>query len=83
MSSIDHVQDIVKNLEDRLSKANQKLPSKSTTPISSDYRPKLDSTAEHNPDKVTLYQELVGELTLATKIGRVDILHKVLVLSSY
>ena len=83
MSSIDYVKAIVKNLEERLGKTNRKLPSRATTPMSSDYRPELDGTAELEVEDVTMYQELIGELRWATEIGRVDILHEVSVLSSY
>ena len=83
MSSVDYVKAIVKNLEDRLQKEGQKLPTRAITPMSSDYRPELDGTAELDSDDITMYQELIGELRWAIEIGRVDILHEVSLLSAY
>ena len=51
--------------------------------MSSDHKPELDATSELDPYGITMHQELIGELGWAIKIGRVDILHEVLVLSSY
>ena len=47
------------------------------------YIPELDGTDELDADELTLYQELIGVLRWATKIGRVDILHEVAILSQY
>lgn len=83
MSSVDYVKAIVKNLEVRLSKKGIRLPSRATTPMTSDYIPELDGTSELNPDDITMYQELIGELRWAIEIGRVDILYEVSAMSSY
>ena len=60
-----------------------KLPARGETPISSDYRPELDPTAKLDANDITMFQELIGDLIWSTKIGRVDILHEVLVLSAF
>ena len=83
MTSLDYVKAIVSNLEDRLLKKRLKLPSKASTPMSSDYAPELDATAELDGDGATMFQELIGELRWAIELGRVDILHEVSVLSAY
>ena len=36
---------VVENLEERLKKQGMKLPAIETTPMTSDYRPELDTTA--------------------------------------
>ena len=60
-----------------------KLSARSTTPMSSDYRPQINSRAELDSNDITIFQELIGELRLATEIGRVDVLHGVLFLSAF
>ena len=60
-----------------------KLPARETTPMSYDYRPELDARADLDTDDITMIQELIGELRYATYIGGIDILHWVLVLSSF
>jgi len=47
------------------------------------YSPELDGTSELNTDDITFFQELIGMLRWATELGRVDILHKVALLSQY
>ena len=64
-----------------LKKQRMKLPARGETPMSSDYRPELDATAKLDANDITMFQELIGDLIWSTKIGRVDILHEVLVLS--
>ena len=83
MSSVDYAKAILKNIEVRLTKEVMKLPAQAETPMSSDYKPKLDATAELEPYGITMYQDLIGELRWAIEIGRVNILHEVSVLSSY
>ena len=51
--------------------------------MSSDYRPDIDATSELDANDITMFQYLIGELIWDTEIGRVDILHEVLVLSVF
>ena len=81
MRSVDYVKAVVKKPEEILAKQGMKLPSRSTTPVSSDYIPELDATAKIDANNITMFQELIGELIWATDIGRIYILHAVLVLS--
>ena len=78
--SVDSVKSVVSNLEERLNKQGTTLPTRATIPISFDYRPEIDATAELDANDITMFQELIGELRWSTEIGRVDILHEVSVL---
>ena len=51
--------------------------------MSSDYKPELDAIAELDPDGITMYHELIGELRWVIKIGKFDILHEVSLISSH
>ena len=70
---------VVKKLEKRPKKKGGKLPARSTTPMSSDYIPELDAASELDTNYITVFQVLIGDMRWATEIGRVDILHEVLV----
>ena len=59
ISSVDYMKSVVKNLEERLKKQGTKLPDRATTPMSSDYIPYLDATAELDANDITLFQELI------------------------
>ena len=59
------------------------LPVRAIKPMTQDYKPKLDVTAELEPDVIKMYQKLIGEILWAIKTVRVDILHEVCVLSLY
>ena len=80
ISNVDYVKAVSKNLEERLKKQGMKLPAMETTPMSSYYRTEPDATSELDAKDITMFQELIGEPIWATEIGRVDILHEVLVL---
>ena len=60
-----------------------KLTAKTTNQMSSDYRPELNATAERDATYIIMFQELIGYLRWSTEIGRIDILHEVLVLSAF
>ena len=83
MSSKKHCEAAVINVENELEKYNLKLPSKCLTPISSGYRPEMDTTAELKADGLQIYQELIGVLRWAVEIGRVDIILEVSLMSSH
>ena len=74
---------VVNNLEERLKKQGMKLPARETTPISSDYKPELNATAELDANNITMFKELIVDLRWATDIGRFYILHELLVLSAF
>ena len=83
MSSDDYCKSAVANVETELDKVNSKLPKTVETPLSSGYRPELDSSRELSPSQVNYYQGLIGTLRWICELGRVDILMPVCLLSSY
>ena len=74
MSAEKYVSASVKNVEEALAKKGLRLPTKCYTPLSVDYKPELDVSAELKGDGMQYYQELIGVLRWAVEIGRVDIL---------
>ena len=56
------MKEVVRNLEERFKKQGNKLPAREKTPMSSDYIPKLDVTAEMYTNNITRFQELIGDL---------------------
>ena len=74
MSSEKYVKATIENIEQTLAKSNQRLPIKCRTPLSSGYRPELDTSPELQTEGLQRYQELIGILRWAVKLGRVNIL---------
>ena len=74
MSSENYVKASIKNTEQTLAESNQHLPIKCRTPLSSGYRPELDTSPELKPEGLQRYQELISRLRWAVELGRVDIL---------
>ena len=72
----------MENVGHKLSKSNCGLPSRCKTPMSTTYHPSEDVSTEMNAEGLQVYQELIGILRWAVKIGRVDILLEVSLLSS-
>ena len=83
MSASDYVDAAIVNVESALDATGQRLPSKCTTPMQSNYRPELDVTAELKRDGVQYFQELIGVLRWAVELGRIDIALEVSLLSSH
>ena len=83
--SSQYVQAAVKNVEEYLSKEENKrwkLPRKAETPLSTSYRPELDVTPELDGRYASYYQSLVGILRWIVELGRVDICLEVSMMSS-
>ena len=74
LSSEKYMKSAIENVEQTLQKSGQKLPSKCKTPLSSAYRPELDTSPELKEDGLHRYQELIGVLRWAVELGRVYIL---------
>ena len=74
MSAEKYVSASAKNVEEALVKRNRRLPTKCYTPLATDYRPELETLAELKANGIQYYQELIGVLRWAVKLGRVDIL---------
>ena len=83
MSSDKYCAAAVDNVTEVLEKKGLRLPSKCLTPLSSGYRPEMDTSPELKADGVQYYQELVGVLRWAVEIGRVDILLEVSLMSTH
>ena len=64
MSSDQYFKAAVANVEEKLEKANKRLPTKCGAPLTSGYKPELDTSAELKADGLQTYQELIGVLGL-------------------
>ena len=83
MNSKDYAKLSVENIEKRAIKKGLALPNKAVTPMSSGYRPEIDTSDELGTDDITFFQEIIGILRWMIELGRVDILFEVSLLSSY
>jgi hypothetical protein len=83
MSSHEYVKAAVANVEAALVASGQRLPSRCTTPIQSNYRPELDTTPELNLKGMRYYQEQIGVLRWAVELGRIDIAMEISMLSTH
>ena len=59
------------------------LPTKCYSPLSSSYRPDLDTSPELKAHGIIEYMELIGVLRWAVELGRVNINLEVSLISSY
>ena len=83
MSSETYVKRAVRDVETELAASDRQLPTKVTTPLSSAYRPELDTSAELDGEAQTYYQGLIGILRWICELGRIDILFPVSLMSRY
>jgi hypothetical protein len=91
MSSAKYINALVVNVQEKLATRNMVLPTKCYTPKSAGYRPEDNISPEldqaDSPELVqadtTYFQELVGILRWAIKLGRIDISCEVLMLSTH
>ena len=83
MSSEKYVKSAIQNIEETLQKTRQQLPSKCKMPLAYGYHPELDVTPELKADGLHQYQELIGILRWAVKLGRVDILMETSMMSTH
>jgi len=81
--SCQYVQSAVRNVEDHLAKAGEKLPYKAPTPLSSGYRPEIDVSPELGETDASHFHSLVGVLWWIVELGRVDIDVEVSMMSSH
>ena len=82
-SSAKYCAAAVQNIEDILKNQQQRLPSKCATPIQNGYRPEVDVSPELKADGLQWYQEMIGMLSWAVELGRVDILYEVAIMSTF
>ena len=59
MSSDQYCKAAVANVEEKLEKANKRLPTKCGAPLTSGYKPELDTLVELKADGLQTYQELI------------------------
>ena len=83
MSSTKYTKRAISELEVELDAIGKRLPTKVTTPLSSGYRPELDTTCELNSERQNYFQGLIGVLRWICELGRLDILMPVSMLSRY
>ena len=81
-SSSQYVQNAVSNVETFLKERDTKLPSKTKSPWSSNYRPEIDTTPELDPTEAAYYQSLIGILRWIVELGRGDICMEVSAMAS-
>ena len=73
ISADQYIKDALHNLEFNLQRMEKRLPTKVTTPLSSNYRPELDMTPYLDDDFTRFYQQLIGILRWSVELGRIDI----------
>ena len=78
-----YVKAAVTTVEENLSRSGNRLLSKCVTPLSGNYAPWLEDSAELMADGVQQYQEPMGQIRWAVEIGLLYILLETLLLSSY
>jgi hypothetical protein len=83
MSSEQYIKAAIANVETKLDKEGQRLPSRCLTPMKSGYCPEVDVSGELKTDGIQYFQELIGILQWACELGRVDIATEVSLLSSH
>ena len=69
MSSEKYVKAAIENIEKMLAEFNQRLPTKCRTPLSSGYRPELDTSPELKSEGLQRCQELISIFSWAVELG--------------
>ena len=69
-------------MEGYLHKINLLLPKRATAPLSTNYRPEIDTSPELEPQRASYYQSLIGILRWIVELGRVDITCEVSMMAS-
>jgi Reverse transcriptase (RNA-dependent DNA polymerase) len=83
MSSETYIKRAVAKVKRTLSEAGQRLRTKSVTPMTPDYRAKLDMTPELDDGQTNYFQGLIEVLRWIVELGRFDIMVAVTFLSRY
>jgi hypothetical protein len=81
-SSSQYVQNAVSNVETYLKSRNKKLPLRSKSPWTTNYRPEIDISPELNATESAYYQSLIGVLRWIVELGRGDICMEVSAMAS-
>ena len=69
-------------MEGYLRKINLSLPKRAPAPLSTNYRPEIDTSPELEPQQASYYQSLIGILRWIVELGRVDITCEVSMMAS-
>ena len=77
-----YVRSATDNVWKEAQKRNWQIP-RATTPISTIYRPELDTTPELNAQDASYYQSLIGILRWMVELGRIDTCLEVSMMSSH
>ena len=72
-SSSQYVLNAVGNVEKYLASKGKSLPKKAKAPLTTNYRPEIDTSRELEPIEASYYQSLIGILRWIVELGRVDI----------
>jgi hypothetical protein len=83
LSAEDYVNRAVKDVETELEKIGKALLTKVTTSTTADYRPELDQSKELGQEQATYFAGLIGVLRWCIKLGRIDIIVEVSLLSRF
>jgi hypothetical protein len=83
LSAEDYINRAVKDVETELEKVGKALPTKVTTPTTSDYRPELDQSKELGQEQATYFAGLIGVLRWCIELGWIDIIVEVSLLSRF
>ena len=86
MSSSQYVKNAVKNVNDMLKEEGRELKTgkkQGKTPLPSNYKPELDTTAELNGEMGSRYLQLIGILRWSIELGRIDVLTETSIMSQY
>lgn len=83
MSSDSYIKRAVKEVERELQQVGMSLAPKVVSPMSSGYRPELDSSPLLGPEKASYFMSLMGVLRWAIELGRLDIMVEAGLLSRF
>ena len=83
MSSDEYVKRAVADVERALDEEHKYLPKRVVTPMVAGYQPELGVSPELNPERCSYLQGLIGILRWMCKLGRLDIMVPVSMLSWY
>ena len=80
MSGDHYVKNIVANLEEKLMNHVRQINTKQYSPFTTGYRPEMDTSPELDANQLNYFQEMIGCLRWAIKLGRSDIAKEVALL---
>ena len=82
-STIQYVQESVKNIEQHLADKGMRLYRGGTAPLSPGYCPELDASPDLELQDATYYQSFIGILRWMVEMGQIDITCKFSMISSF